>query len=182
MIYLIAKKYIKKFYGFNQIQNPNILRLVSQKLKPLIYLDKDFVIYKNQVGNEMFFIVNGSVHILDNCDLRKLSILKDTFFGEYCLLRKQNKRKRSVISQKISQIYSLKKDDFYEIFNNYPLILKQFLETMQVQFQNQKEIEKILNYHQDIYQASDLNEISFNESSSELSESNKSPNVKPTLI
>jgi signal-transduction protein with cAMP-binding, CBS, and nucleotidyltransferase domain len=88
MIYLIAKKYIKKFPEFQQIQNPVILRLVSQKLSPLIFLDKDFIIYKNQLGNEMYFIVNGAVDILDKCDLRKMKTLRSGYFGEMCLLKK----------------------------------------------------------------------------------------------
>lgn len=46
------------------MNNPVILRKISTLLTPMVYLHNDYIIYKNDIGSEMYFLVNGQVKVL----------------------------------------------------------------------------------------------------------------------
>ena len=174
MIYLVARKYLKKFSAFAQIQNPIVLREISKKLQPKIYLDRDYVIYRNLPGSEMYFIVGGSVDVLDPSELKRTKTLRSGYFGEFCLLSTVGRRTRSIISRGMTQIYSFSRSDFQEITKSFPSILKIFLTEMEHRVRELEEKEKALKQaKEDPLEDSDLQEISPQSSEEESDEKNQ---------
>lgn len=46
---------------FGEFGSENLVKEIASKLKIVVYLPSDYIIEKDQVGKEMFFIVEGSV-------------------------------------------------------------------------------------------------------------------------
>jgi CRP-like cAMP-binding protein len=92
-----------------------LLRTLCTKLHPEIYLPGDHVIFKGDIGNEMFFIVEGAVDILnpESTGINH-SIDKGNFVGELALLNKV-KRSCSVIAKSFCLLYVLSKEDLDSI-------------------------------------------------------------------
>ena len=46
------------------IDNPSLLRQIAVVLEPRIFLKNDYIIYKNDIGEEMYFIVKGNFYMI----------------------------------------------------------------------------------------------------------------------
>ena len=46
---------------FKTFKSDNLIREISSVLTNVIFLPGDYIIYKDQIGEEMYFIVEGSV-------------------------------------------------------------------------------------------------------------------------
>jgi CRP-like cAMP-binding protein len=88
IMYDINKHIIRSVPIFAEA-NDNFIQSVSTKLKPEIYLPGDYIIYKGDIGEEMFFIAEGSVDVLtpDNKHV-KIKLGKKDYIGELALLNK----------------------------------------------------------------------------------------------
>ena len=69
----------------------NELAWIIQKLKTTIYLPDDFIIREGEIGNEMYFIMNGIAKIViktENSNKPSLQIFlkKGEYFGEIALI------------------------------------------------------------------------------------------------
>ena len=124
IIYECSRGLLKKVPFLAQLKSIEIIERISLYLVPQIYLPGDYIIYKNDVGEEMFFIILGSVNILgpDNHKIVK-SLKKGDFFGEVALLT-DARRMCSVVSNGLSLIYSLSKSDFLNLLMDFPDVSK----------------------------------------------------------
>lgn len=120
IIYECNKSMLKKLPFLAQSESTEMIERISLCLYPQIYLPEDYVIYKNDIGEEMFFIIMGSVDILgpDNYKVVK-TLRKGEFFGEVALLT-DSRRMCSVVSNGLSLIYSLSKSDFLGLIVDFP--------------------------------------------------------------
>ena len=123
---LVYEKYrhmLKKVPVFKESESDVLLKRIALKLKAEIYLPADYLIYKDDIGEEMYFIEIGSVNIIspDNSKVIK-SLNKGDFFGEMALIN-NSRRMCSVIANTLCLVYSLKKKHFYEILQNFPEVL-----------------------------------------------------------
>lgn len=124
IIFKCNRYLLKKLPILALINNNELIEKLALHLEPQIFLTDDFIIYKNDIGNEMFFLHIGSVNILAQDNLKVLKTLKKgEFFGEMALVH-DTKRICSVVANKPCLIYSLKKEVFLGVVKNYPEILE----------------------------------------------------------
>ena len=63
------------------------IKFLATKLTSEIYLPGDFVIVKGEIGEEMFFVVEGGLHVLSSeTDEYLYRIEKGGFIGELALI------------------------------------------------------------------------------------------------
>lgn len=119
---------LKKLQVFALINSKDLIEKLTLLLEPIIYLKGDFIIYKNDIGIEMYFIVQGSVNILGKDNVKVLKTLhKGEYFGEVAIFY-DAKRMCSVVANKPSLIYSLKKKDLFDVIKHFPEALGQMHE------------------------------------------------------
>ena len=120
IIYECNRSMLKKLPFLAHIESDDLAQRISLCLSPQIYLPNDYIIYKNDVGEEMFFIILGMVNIIaaDNHKILK-TLKKGEFFGEAALLT-DSRRMCSVRSSGLSLIYALNKNDFTELLKDFP--------------------------------------------------------------
>lgn len=71
---------------FKTFKSDNLIREISSVLTNVIFLPGDYIIYKDQIGEEMYFIVEGSVNVIaadKETVLKTLS--KGNYFGEIAI-------------------------------------------------------------------------------------------------
>ena len=120
IIYECNKSMLKKLPFLANFESAEMTERISLCLIPQIYLPNDYIIYKNDVGEEMFFIILGSVNVLASDNQKILKTLKKgEFFGEVALLT-SSRRMCSIRSIGLSLIYALNKSDFLGLLDDFP--------------------------------------------------------------
>lgn len=120
IIYECNRSLLKKLPFLGNFESAELAEKISLCLIPQIYLPNDYIIYKNDVGEEMFFIILGSVNVLASDNYKILKTLKKgEFFGEVALLT-SSRRMCSVRSVDLSLIYALNKSDFLSLLDDFP--------------------------------------------------------------
>lgn len=72
---------------FKEYKSENLIRKLAVVLESCIYLPGDFILYKGDMGEEMYFIAEGSVRQLsDDKQTINKSLHKGSFFGETAIL------------------------------------------------------------------------------------------------
>ena len=72
---------------FKEYKSENLIRKLAVVLESCIYLPGDFILYKGDIGEEMYFIAEGSVRQLsDDKQTINKSLHKGSFFGETAIL------------------------------------------------------------------------------------------------
>ena len=123
MMYKSAKHFLKGFPILKNINNPIIMRQIAILLEPEIFLANDYIVYKDDIGDEMFFITTGRVNVLSTNEERVLvSLGSGYYFGEIALFTSGSKRMCSVVAEKVSQLYILKKSNLEKIFHSFPVL------------------------------------------------------------
>ena len=65
---------------FKSFNSDNMIRELCLALEGQIYLPLDYIITKDEVGDEMYFIVEGTVHVIA---ADKMTIVKKLNKGQY---------------------------------------------------------------------------------------------------
>jgi CRP-like cAMP-binding protein len=128
---------------FKSFGSENLIKDVSTALEQTIYLPGDFIILKDDIGEEMFFIAEGSVYILA-ADKRTVlnTLTQGCFFGEMAIFLESNKRTAYVQAETFCSILILKKADLDNIKINYPAVAKDIRKEAQKRQAETKEIEE----------------------------------------
>ncbi|KAI9261422.1 hypothetical protein BDA99DRAFT_464372 [Phascolomyces articulosus] len=106
----------------------DFLHRISLKVEPRNYRPNTMIINKGDIGREMYFIVDGTVQILNRRPEGDLAVARlgpMDFFGELSLLL-DIPRTASVQSITPIEMYVLSKEDCLEVCHDYPDIESQF--------------------------------------------------------
>ena len=126
--YECNKHILKKMPLFRDTEFTEMIERISLHMIPKIYLPNDYIIYKNDVGEEMYFIILGSVNVLSPDSNKVIKTLaKGDYVGEVALLN-DAKRLCSVIAKTLSLLYMLGKQEFRDIIKDYPKAVEMMTE------------------------------------------------------
>lgn len=119
MMYATNEKILKSVPILNLPMSDNLIQTISTRLIPEIYLPCDHIIYVNDIGKEMFFIIEGSVDILTP-DSKKVAnkLGPGNYVGEMVLMCDM-KHTCSVVANTFCLMYLLKNEDFETILEDY---------------------------------------------------------------
>jgi len=110
-----------------EIESTVFLKKIAVFLEYAIYVPNDYIIYKDDIGEEMYFIIDGKVKILSQNESQVIKTLeKGSFFGEIALFISGSRRICSVVAETFCHLYILKKKDLSTILNSYPKIEEKF--------------------------------------------------------
>lgn len=107
---------------FSDFNSENLIKELSTVLSTHVYLPSDYIINKGDVGEEMFFIVDGEVKVIAS-DKRTIvaKLGKGQYFGEIAIFF-STRRTSYVQAATFCILNSLKKIDLDEIVKSYPLV------------------------------------------------------------
>ncbi|TGZ62996.1 hypothetical protein CRM22_007150 [Opisthorchis felineus] len=94
---------------------------VVTKLKFEVFQPGDLIIKEGTIGNKMYFIQEGIVDIITKDGEVATSLSDGSYFGEICLLTNA-RRVASVKAVVYSNLYSLDRESFLSVLENYPLM------------------------------------------------------------
>ena len=125
----IHKPLIDRVTFFKDTDKDFIGEIILQ-LKAKVFLPGDYIFKKGDVGNCMYFISSGSVNVLSVDESSVLTTLKEgDYFGEIALIKKVV-RTRSVKTEDYCYLYSLEKNIFDTLLEEYPKFKKHIYETI----------------------------------------------------
>lgn len=117
---LSLKKDILASIPLFQHASQAFIEAVALHLKPMVLTPGDCVFKAGEIGNEMYFIINGTIKVLTKDLKTKLSVLSDgDFFGEVALFL-HKPRTATVVADTYCDLYVLSKDAFDEVISRYP--------------------------------------------------------------
>ncbi|KAM7537999.1 hypothetical protein Aperf_G00000061359 [Anoplocephala perfoliata] len=90
-------------------------------LKFEVFQPGDLIIKEGTIGTKMYFIQEGIVDIITKDGEIATTLSDGSYFGEICLLT-NTKRTASVRAEVYSNLYSLDRDSFLTVLDNYPLM------------------------------------------------------------
>ncbi|CAK9296994.1 unnamed protein product [Gordionus sp. m RMFG-2023] len=101
------------------------LRQLVLKLKPVLFSPGDYVCLKGEVGKEMYIVNTGILEIIGGQDNHTVLLIlrAGSYFGEISVLNMGpygNRRTASIRSVGYSELFSLSKDDLWEVLKEYP--------------------------------------------------------------
>ena len=100
----------------------SFIREVSLHLRPVVYTPGDYIFKKGDRGDEMYFIIKGTLKVLTGDESKILNIISDgDFFGELALFQNEI-RLATVQAETYCDVYILNKQVFEHVLNNYPEI------------------------------------------------------------
>ena len=128
---------------FSHFKSDNLIREVAYVLTNTVFMPGDFVILKDQIGEEMYFIVEGSVQVIAGDKTTVLKTLsKGAYFGEIALFM-HSKRICYIKAKTFCVLSMLKKSDIDSIIRSYPQIAREFAEEAQKKItENTRKIEE----------------------------------------
>jgi CRP-like cAMP-binding protein len=107
---------------FRSLKSDNMIHELCLALEGQIYLPQDFIISKGEVGDEMYFIVEGSVHVIAGDKMTIVKTLnKGQYFGEIAIFF-STKRVAYVQAATFCLVNRLKKKDLDKITDSFPQI------------------------------------------------------------
>lgn len=105
-------------------------KLISQKITLEYYPKNHLIFHEGDTGDAMYIIKKGSIKIFhgdekDPDEQEQIAVLTDnSFFGEMALVS-EKPRNANAQTLENSEVFVLKKDDFYQIITNNPSLAEQ---------------------------------------------------------
>lgn len=113
---------------FSDFDSENLIKELSTVLQSHVYLPADYIINKGEIGEQMYFIVDGQVLIIAADKQTVVNRLKKgQYFGEIAIFFSM-KRTSYVQADTFCILNSLRKADLDEIVKSYPLVAKKIQE------------------------------------------------------
>uniref|UniRef100_A0A1I8GHE7 Cyclic nucleotide-binding domain-containing protein n=1 Tax=Macrostomum lignano TaxID=282301 RepID=A0A1I8GHE7_9PLAT len=94
---------------------------VVTRLKYEVFQPGDLIIKEGTIGTKMYFIQEGIVDIITKDGEVATSLSDGSYFGEICLLTNA-RRVASVRAETYCNLYSLERENFLSVLDNYPLM------------------------------------------------------------
>jgi voltage-gated potassium channel len=120
IMYESNKSIIRRLPILSNYGSEALIQLMSTKLKPEIYFPHDYVIYQDDIGEEMYFIIEGVIEVLaPGGDKTIAELRKGEYLGELALIQ-EAKRPFTALAKSFCLLYILQKAAFLEILEEYP--------------------------------------------------------------
>jgi voltage-gated potassium channel len=104
------------------------IKEIILNLEPVVFTPGDTIVYKGDMGYDMFFISKGSVDVVSEDESVVYATLSGgQFFGEIALLF-SSPRTATIKAREYCDMYRLKKDIFDDVLERYPRFEKQIKE------------------------------------------------------
>jgi CRP-like cAMP-binding protein len=105
---------------FKNLRSENLIRELCLALKGQLYLPNDSIINKGDIASDVYFIVDGTVHMME-ADLQTIAMTlgAGNYFGEVEVLS-ESRRLFHVKAATFCTINSLSCDDLNQIAHVYP--------------------------------------------------------------
>lgn len=104
------------------------IKEVILNLEPVVFTPGDTIVYKGDIGFDMFFISKGSVDVVSEDEsIVYATLTTGQFFGEIALLF-SSPRTATIKAREYCDMYRLKKEIFDDILERYPDFEKQIKE------------------------------------------------------
>ena len=116
----LKKEVIEKIPLFNDAE-PAFIDSVAVSLQPIVLTPGDILFHEGEHGNEMYFVLNGHLLVLDKSGEVVVELKEGDYFGEVALFRNQP-RTATVKAVTYCDLYSLNKSKFDLIIKRFPSI------------------------------------------------------------
>lgn len=103
-----------------QDAEPNLISDLALALRPEVHPPGSVVIEKGRVGDRMYFVATGELHVVDDNHALVATLREGDFFGEMALLRSQ-RRSASILAASYCHLYMLSRDVFEDVTREHPL-------------------------------------------------------------
>jgi len=146
---------------FSQFRSENLIRELASALDNVIFLPGDYIIYKDDIGEEMYFIVEGKVFIIAADKHTVLNTLSTgRFFGEIAIFL-ETKRISYVQAETFCIISILRKADLDRIILSFPRVADEFKREAERRVKETRELEKntVKSQNESSQNDTDLHEI-----------------------
>jgi CRP-like cAMP-binding protein len=111
---------------FGKFNSENFIKEICLYLEHVIFLPDSFIVIKGEIGEEMYFIAEGSVNVLAEDKKSVLKTLnKGDFFGEIAIFMNTT-RTTFVKSVSYCSIFRLRKKYIDKILKSYSTIQDSF--------------------------------------------------------
>lgn len=118
---LIEKAFfLKRTILFNDL-DLDLLIAIADKMHQDIYEKNEKVFELNQIANKMYFVVKGTINIVDENNNIIKTLVKSDFFGDESLFN-EKPRAYSVFCAEDSLLISLNKINFHTIISECPSV------------------------------------------------------------
>jgi F-box/leucine-rich repeat protein 7 len=112
---------------FKSFKSENLIRDLSFAMTSAIYMPGDYIITKDQEGEEMFFIIEGTVSVIGSDQSTVIKTLsKGAYFGEVAIFMKI-KRTASIQAKTPCILGILKRADIERILESFPKVAQAFI-------------------------------------------------------
>lgn len=106
---------------FDEMED-HVLAALAPRLQPVEFSEGDVVFHKGDVGDCMYLVLDGRVHVHD--DLQTLAHLeRDQVFGEFTVLH-SGKRTASVTAETTTQLLRFTQTDLYELLSDQVVVAR----------------------------------------------------------
>lgn len=115
----MSRDIFKKIAIFNEASEELISKLVL-KLEPLVFTPGNYIYKKGDPAVNLYFIIKGSVEIISGDEkIIYARLTEGDFFGEMAMIQ-NTARASTVKSVEYCDLYTLDKDTFYMVLNDFP--------------------------------------------------------------
>lgn len=111
---------------FKNLQSENLIRELCLALHGMIFLPMDLIVSQGDIAREIFFIVDGTVHVLANDkNTIAMTLSEGEHFGEVEVLSLERRRLFYVQAVTFCTVNALAKEQLDDIATVYPQIITQ---------------------------------------------------------
>jgi glucose-6-phosphate 1-dehydrogenase len=114
---------------------------LAMALKPVVAAPNELVIRKGDIGNELYFLVQGEVEVLSGDGKVITKLGPGSFFGETSLLLSEP-RNASIRATTYCELFVLEKADFNRVLRDHPQFAQSILEACQSRYKVKVEAEQ----------------------------------------
>ncbi len=115
----LNKEMIEKVPLFRGAEDA-LIRDIILNLEPAVFTPGDYVVRKDEIGYDMYFISRGSVDVVSEDEKIVYATLSSgQFFGEIALLL-STPRTETIKTREYCDLYSLNKESFDRVLERYP--------------------------------------------------------------
>jgi len=116
----LKKDVIEKIPLFNEADSA-FIDSVAIYLKPFVLTPDDILFHKGEAGYEMYFVLSGTLVVIDESENIIAGLKDGDYFGEMALFRNQP-RNATVKATTYCDLYSLNKTTFDSVLRRFPNI------------------------------------------------------------